>query len=153
MVLNFFSTKVIYVFIPLCIKLLELRLLKGFPLLVWRELELFNHISWTWLMCCISVSAHFQRVPLAPTRCPPGSRSVSPAQPTASQRRKDPCRACARRTTSGPPWTLPQRRAHVNTIILFICMCGDLWVPAITHSCAVSFHRDIFALSHYPSHP
>lgn len=78
-------------------------------------------------MYCISVCAVFQPVPLDPTRCPPGSRSVSPAQPTASQRMRDLWCVCVRRTTSGLPWTLPQHRAPVIRLYVFIFMC--VWWP------------------------
>lgn len=63
------------------------------------------------LYLCYSL---FQRAPRALIRCRPGSRSAFPAQPTVSPRRKDPWCACARRTTSEPPWTHPQHPARVT---------------------------------------
>lgn len=94
-----------------------------FSLLRWRQAWIIRsyllYISSYDVFLCVL----FQRVPLAPTRCPPGSRSVFPVRPTVSQRRKDLWCVCVRRTTSEPPWTHPQHHARVTRLYMFIFVC------------------------------
>lgn len=70
-----------------------------------------NSVSWILVTCFICV--HLQRVHLGLTRCPPGSRSAFPVQPTVWQKRMDLWCVCVRRTTSEHPWIPPQHPAQV----------------------------------------
>lgn len=66
-----------------------------------------------------------QRARLDPTRCRPGSRSVFPVRPTVWRRRKVPWCVCARKTTSGLPWTAHPLRAQVmtsHTLEVLVCL-------------------------------
>lgn len=109
--------------------------------------ELSDHIQ----HILISLFCFLQRVPPAPTRCPPGSRSVFPARPTASRRMKDRWCACARRTTSGRPWTRPRRRAQVIRSHAFIF--PPVWLFFSPHHFISAFSwiiSRLWSLSHQP---
>lgn len=106
----------------------------------------------------------FQRVPLAPTRCPPGSRSVSPARPTVSQRRKGLWCVCVRRITSEPPWTHPLHHAQVIRLYMSIFVrfvlsnatfsfTSDCRTISLMHCIVSSRHFCIKYPNHYPTLP